>query len=107
MENKMICECGTEMHKDIEHIELIENTGLKGDIEVYRCPKCGEIELTEEQLRSYRSKANKFRVKRKIDVSDDELVLKIPEDVSKYYGIDRNTEVNIILLDKKRFIVEV
>lgn len=99
----MRCECGNEMVLDVER-----DSDTNIFIEVYRCPKCGEVELTEEQLRSYRSKVKKpiFKIKSKVNAIKDRFFIEIPNEISKYHEIDKGSEVYLISVDKKKLVIQ-
>jgi len=99
--------CGTKYEKTKEMVEVIEGTGYFEENEVYKCPKCGDIIMTSEQLRTLRNKAGHFRLKRKLGISGNALVLRIPADLKEFYHLSKEDVVEIIPIDKKKFLVEV
>lgn len=99
--------CGSKYVKEKVPVELIEGTGHFEETEVYKCPECGDIVFNTSQLENLRSKVTHFKIRRKLGISGNALVLRIPSDLREFCNLAKGDFVEITPLDKKRFIVEV
>jgi len=99
--------CGSDYKKGKVPMELIEGSGHYEETEVYKCKKCGDIVLDSRQLESFRSKVTHFRIRRKLGISGNALVLRIPADIREFCNLTKDDIVEIVPIDKKKFIVEV
>lgn len=99
--------CDSDYVKENVPIELIEGSGHYEDTDVYKCPACGDVVLDTQQLDGLRSKVSHFRIRRKLGISGNALVLRIPADIREFCGLTKDDFVEIIPVNKGRFIVEV
>jgi len=96
----MKCECGEVMEK-----KRVEVAGILS--EGYQCPKCGEVEFTEKQMRkilAQKEKLLKIAVTRKIGLVGGSLVIRIPKSVEEALNLEKGEDVKIIVEDKKMII---
>ena len=108
MAKKMRCyKCDGKLENTIENIEVLEGSGVFEDTEVFKCNQCGEILMDSQQIKELRKKVDILRIKRKLGVSGNALVLRIPKDLQKFYGLKKEDFVEIIPINKHRFIVEI
>ena len=99
--------CGSEYVKEIIPMEIVEGSGHFEDTEVYKCPTCGDIVLDSHQLDSLRGKVTHFKIRRKLGISGNALVLRIPADIREFCNLTKDDYVEIIPIDRRRFIVEI
>lgn len=99
--------CDTKYVKESVPIELVEGSGQFEDSDAYKCPKCGDIVFDTSQLEALRSKVTHFRIRRKLGVSGNALVLRIPADIREFCNLAKGDFVEIMPLNEKKFIVEV
>ncbi len=76
-----------------------------------RCPK-GHVTFTEDQAllmeqRTDDIKKHAFRFIRSVSKGARSLVIRIPADLAKILDISESSKVEMIPIDKKRFLVEV
>lgn len=108
MAKKMKCyKCDGKLEKTIENIEVLEGSEVFEDTEVFKCNQCGEILMDSQQIKELRNKVDILKIKRKLGVSGNALVLRIPKDLQKFYGLKKEDIVEIIPINKHRFIVEI
>ncbi len=96
----MKCECGEVMEK-----KRVEVAGILS--EGYKCPKCGEVEFTEKQMRkmlAQKEKLLKIAVTRKIGQVGGSLVLRIPRSVEEALNLEKGEDVKIIVENKKMIV---
>ena len=102
MKNFTKCECGGKMK--LEEIEVA--SGIKS--EGYKCEKCGDVEFTEEQMRTAlrkKEKSIKMVVTRKIGEIGGSLIIRIPKSVEAQMKLKNGEDVNLTV-EKNRIIIE-
>ncbi|HID26500.1 MAG TPA: hypothetical protein EYP22_01440 [Methanosarcinales archaeon] len=69
---ELICDvCNIKMEKMTDKIEIIEGSGIYKEGEVYKCPSCGEVLLSSDQIDSFQRKVSVFKIKGKLVSSGD------------------------------------
>ncbi len=108
----IICgKCKQEM-KEVELKEYeFEDGIILENVRAMRCPN-GHVTFTEEQAllleqRTEDIKKHAFRFIRSVSKSARSLVIRIPADLAKSLDISESSKVEMIPIDKKRFLVEV
>ncbi|MFO7618822.1 MAG: hypothetical protein R6W91_04110 [Thermoplasmata archaeon] len=108
MAKKMRCyKCDGTLERTKDKVEVLEGSGLFAETEVFKCDKCGETLMDSDQIKALRKKTDVLKIKRKLGVSGNALVLRIPKDLQRFYGLEEEDFVEIIPINKHRFIVEV
>ncbi|MDO9537611.1 MAG: YgiT-type zinc finger protein [Thermoplasmata archaeon] len=108
MAKKMKCyKCDGKLEKTKENIEVLEGSKVYEETEVFKCNQCGEILMDSDQIKELRKKVDVLKIKRKLGISGNALVLRIPKDLQKFYGLEVEDIVEIIPINKHRFIVEI
>ncbi|MDI6721403.1 MAG: hypothetical protein QMD85_03365 [Candidatus Aenigmarchaeota archaeon] len=109
---KIICTKCKERMKEavLDRYEYVEGFPLF-DVPAFQCKKCGNVFFTEsmadkmeERTKELQRKAFGFR--RSLSVSGNGLVVRIPTDLAEYLDMKEGTDVRIIPVDHKGFIVE-
>ena len=104
-------ECNVQMKEAIlPTYEYEEGIPLK-NVLCLRCPKCENIFFTEEQAeimerRTEEIKKIMFEFIRTISKSGRSLVLRIPQDVRRYYDLEEGEKVKIIPVGQEGFMVK-
>lgn len=108
----VICgKCRQEMQEvELPQYEFEEGIVLE-NVKAMRCPE-GHVTFTEEQAldmeqRSEDIKAHAFRFVRSVSKSARSLVIRIPADLAKHLDITENSNIEMIPLGKKKFMIEV
>ncbi len=108
---EIICgKCRQKMQEvELQQYEFEEGIVLE-NVRAMQCPE-GHITFTEEQAsdmerRSEDIKKHSFRFVRSVSKSARSLVIRIPADLAKHLDITENSKIELIPLDKKRFMVE-
>jgi len=108
MAKKMRCyKCDGTLERTKDKVEVLEGSGLFEETEVFKCGKCGEVLMDSDQIKALRKKTDVLKIRRKLGISGNALVLRIPKDLQKFYGLEEEDFVEIIPINKHRFIVEV
>lgn len=114
MEAAMAIICG-KCKQEMKEVELKEYEFEDGivleNVRAMRCPN-GHVTFTEEQAllleqRTEDIKKHAFRFIRSVSKSARSLVIRIPADLAKSLDISEISKVEMIPIDKKRFLVEV
>lgn len=114
MEIKMTIICGKCSQK-MQEVELKEYEFEDGivleNVKAMLCPN-GHVTFTEEQAlilerRTEDIKKHAFKFIRSVSKSARSLVIRIPADLAKHLEINENSKVEMIPIDKKRFLVEI
>ena len=71
------------------------------------CCVCGDIVFNTSQLEALRHKVTHFKIRRRLGVSGNALILRIPADIREFCNLAKGDFVEIIPLDEKKFLVEV
>jgi len=99
--------CGSKYKKELVSLEIVEGSGHYEKTEALKCSKCGDVVFDTTQLEQLRMKVTRFKIRRKLGISGNALILRIPADIKEFYGLSEDNFVEITPLDKKKFIVEV
>lgn len=67
--------------------------------------KCEDCKTCEVSIPNIEKKNLHFE--RKVSYSGRSLIISIPEDLTRYMNISKKSNVRIITVDRKRFLVEV
>lgn len=103
---ELICDvCKIKLEKTIDKIEVFEGTGIYEEGEVYKCPICGEVLLSSDQIDSFQYKHKEIKVKGKIVNIGGTLSLQIPRGIQEYYGLKENTIVELIPVNREKLMV--
>ncbi|MDI6654371.1 MAG: AbrB/MazE/SpoVT family DNA-binding domain-containing protein [Candidatus Hydrothermarchaeota archaeon] len=103
--------CGKEMKETaLDKYEFEEGISLD-NVRAMKCPT-GHVTFTEEQAlaierRTEDIKKHAFKFVRSISRSGRSLVMRIPADLAKHVGLKEDSKIELIPLDKKKFLVEV
>ncbi len=103
--------CGKEMQDAVlDKYEFEEGISLE-NVRALKCPN-GHVTFTEEQAlamerRTEDIKKHAFKFVRNISRSGRSLVMRIPADLAKHVGLTEDSKIELIPLDKKKFLVEV
>ena len=80
------------------------------NVEVERCPRCGEEVFTTEQYEHLRQRVEAMqptlRLTRRITLAGRRPALYLPEDVVKATGLKVGDEVDVYLEGKKKIVIE-
>jgi YgiT-type zinc finger domain-containing protein len=80
------------------------------NVDVERCPKCGEEVFTPEQYERIRQRVEAMRptlrLTRHITLAGKRPVLYLPEDIVRATGLKPGDEVDVYLQGKKRIVIE-
>jgi len=80
------------------------------NVEIERCPKCGEEVLTAEQYEKLRVRVEAMqptlRLTRRITRAGKRPALYLPEDIVKSAGLKVGDEVDVYLQGKRKIVIE-
>jgi YgiT-type zinc finger domain-containing protein len=80
------------------------------NVEVERCPKCGEEVFTPEQYEKLRQRVESMqpplRLTRRITSAGKRPALYLPEDLVRATGLKVGDEVDVYVQGKKRIVIE-
>lgn len=103
--------CNKEMQETVlDKYEFEEGITLE-NVHAMKCSN-GHIAFTEEQAldmekRTEDIKKHAFKFMRSVSRSGRSLVMRIPADLAKHVGLKEDSKIELIPLDKKKFLVEV
>lgn len=103
--------CGEEMQDiTLDKYEFEEGIMLE-NVHAMKCLK-GHVTFTEEQALAMERRTREirkyaFRFVRSVSKSGRSLVMRIPADLAKHVGLKEDSKIELIPLDKKKFLVEV
>ncbi|MCD4740053.1 YgiT-type zinc finger protein [archaeon] len=104
--------CGGKLVTTRTVLDLYDGKVTLKGVKVQYCPKCKEELFTPEQMNKVDKltegiQLQQISLKRRVSKSGRSLVLRIPQDIARTLHMNKDTEVELRVKNKKEFVVEV